>query len=129
MLRDNRAVLLMIVLIALVSGLANHIFNLNIPVERIFTIVWLVIGVGALIVSALLLGNKLKPSDGWGQTPLGMLLIGIGSLSLGIRSGLVVRYGDDLSEGISRTLAVLFILFIVGLAIESRGNKEHSGLT
>ncbi|MDP6779037.1 MAG: hypothetical protein QGI83_19945 [Candidatus Latescibacteria bacterium] len=129
MLRDNRAVLLVIVLIAVVSGLANEIFNLNIPVERIFTIAWLVIGLGALIVSALLLGNKLRPSDGWGQTPLGMLFIGIGCLSLGTRYGLIVRYGDDLSQGLSRTLAVLSVLFIVGLVIESKGNKEDPGLT
>jgi hypothetical protein len=118
-----------IVLIAVVSGLANEIFNLNIPVERIFTIAWLVIGLGALIVSALLLGNKLRPSDGWGQTPLGMLFIGIGCLSLGTRYGLIVRYGDDLSQGLSRTLAVLSVLFIVGLVIESKGNKEDPGLT
>ena len=89
----------------------------------------LIIGVGFVcggvlgLIGALLLKLKIVAEGGaiWGQSAIGILLIGLGAIAMGLMN----LFGNVLSGGVQLALGLLSLLSFAGLVIESRTKKPR----
>ena len=79
------------------------------------------------LIGALLLKLKIVAGGGaiWGESAIGILLLGLGGTAM----GLINLFRNVLSDGILFALSLLSLLLIVGFVVESRARKarkEHN---
>ena len=120
---NKRTWVRVVLVLAFVSGGFIAALKLNQPIRPIIGVAFGCVGVLGL-VGALLLKLKIVAEGGaiWGQSAIGILLIGLGSIAM----GLMTLYEDVLSGGVQLALGLLSLLFIAGLVIESRTKKART---
>ncbi len=119
---NKRTWVWVLLVLAFVGGGFIAAPQLNQPIRPIIGVAFGCVGVLGL-VGALLLKLKIVAEGGaiWGQSAIGILLIGLGSIAM----GLMTLYEDVLSGGVQLALGLLSLLFIAGLVIESRTKKAR----
>jgi len=119
---NRRTWVRVILALAFVSGGFIATLKLNQPITPIIGGSFVFFG-GLGLIGALLLKLKIVAEGGaiWGQSAIGILLIGLGAIAMGLMN----LYGDVLSGGVQLALGLLSLLFIAGLVIESRTKKAR----
>ena len=119
---NKRTWLQVILVLAIVSGGFITALKLNIPIRPIIGVGFVCGGVLGLI-GALLLKLKIVAEGGaiWGQSAIGILLIGLGAIAMGLMN----LFGNVLSGGVQLALGLLSLLSFAGLVIESRTKKPR----
>ena len=93
--------------------------------ESLFSTIFIVLGCLGLVSALVLKMGLVKPGVVWGQTPVGVALLGLGGLLMGFGS----RYGQAWGTVLEGLVSVVGLLsFISGLRLEGKARLEHGSV-